>query len=183
MPLSGRPEISFYHQQAVKSLDDVVGDGWMIEFDAGAQIVNENSDIEKPDNQLVGLSLLTSILSNQEVLLKFGVSRIDPDTKLPNPDYIVDVVLDPMNYRIVDGNYEGGPFYPGRPDIEEELPDLSARTAEGPEEQLRELEQDEAERVGLEASQTRRGASLEPGAGEGSPKDATGPEAVTDDQE
>lgn len=126
-----QPSVAHFHQYTIKAIEDTE-DGWKIVFENDGEIVSHLKK-NRPKNDIVGMSLLTTIISKDETILKLGESKINTVTQLPEPDYQADVVLNPVKMEINDPRYESLPQAPDTDADEIQLLQDDPRAAEAPE--------------------------------------------------
>jgi len=135
----GPVSVDHFHGRSVEEILDTSGhpsEGeWAVKFEGGGMIVNFDTEVAKPPEELVGQSLTLTVLGAQETvggnpatLLYFGNSQ-DPR------QYVIK--LNPMEYAISDDAYtDGNLVYAQRSEanMEPEVPPEDAdRLQDGPE--------------------------------------------------
>lgn len=136
------PSVAHFHQYQVKAVEDT-DDGWKIVFENGGEIVSHLKK-NRPKDNIVGMAVLTTIISEEETTLKLGESKINTTTQLPEPDYQANIVLNPAKMSITDPRYDA---LPQAPDISADeivvLGEDDPRAAQEPETRLPLDEQDD----------------------------------------
>jgi hypothetical protein len=120
MPRS--PQLDYYIGRTVT---DVAADeqGFTILLDGEVLIVVEDENAPQPAPEMLeGCQLLTLAMSESETRMLFGEQVQNPVTNQLEQTVRVTVAVSPTKYRIADRQYEGGPYYPQRPQEELRVP-------------------------------------------------------------
>ena len=124
--LGVKPSLEYLIQYPVKNVLTKDGGGYVIEFESGALLGNEDTEAEVPEIT-DGACLLTVILGKEDTRCLFANSFVDPVTQLPTTVNETWVTLVPGDYTLTDPRFPDAVAY--KPQTADELSEAETQAS------------------------------------------------------